>query len=121
MFRVWETGRPSAGPLPVHPNWRRAGIHPVPRLGGVARPDAATAHQCERFISGSPMSKLTALRCAAGVAVLNFIVQLPSVAQSPGRTEAELIAIQKGWADARVKPDIAYLERLYAKEFRVHT
>lgn len=31
----------------------------------------------------------------------------------------ELIRIQNEWAAARVKPDIAYLERLYAREFRV--
>jgi len=68
------------------------------------------------------MSKLTAAltRCAASVAVLAFIVQ-PTVAQSPGDAKENLITIQKQWADARVKPDIAYLERLYAKEFRVHT
>jgi ketosteroid isomerase-like protein len=69
------------------------------------------------------MSKLTAAltRCAASVAVLAFIVQIPTMAQSPGDAKENLITIQKQWADARVKPDIAYLERLYAKEFRVHT
>ena len=61
------------------------------------------------------MSKLTALtRNAAGLAVLAFMVQMPTMAESPGETEKNLIAIQKQWADARVRPDIAYLERLYA-------
>lgn len=67
------------------------------------------------------MKKFVVAICAAGVAVLGLIFLMPSVAQSPGETERELLAIQKQWADARVKPDIAYLERLYAKEFRVHT
>ena len=69
------------------------------------------------------MSKLTAAltRRAASVAVLAFIVQLPTMAQAPSGAKENLITIQKEWADARVKPDIAYLERLYAKEFRVHT
>jgi hypothetical protein len=67
------------------------------------------------------MNRFVAATCAAGVGVLGLIFLMPSVAQPPGETERELLAIQKQWADARVKPDIAYLERLYAKEFRVHT
>jgi ketosteroid isomerase-like protein len=69
------------------------------------------------------MSQLTALltRCAAGAAVLALMVQMPTMAQPLGEAEKKLTAIQKEWADARVKPDIAYLERLYAKEFRVQT
>src|ERR1700761_4937181 len=68
------------------------------------------------------MSKLTALtRNAAGLAVLAFMVQMPTMAQSPDEAEKKLMIIQKEWADARVKPDIAYLDRLYAKEFRVQT
>lgn len=68
------------------------------------------------------MNKSTAaLTCAAGVGVVGLIFLIPSVAQSPVETEKELLTIQKQWADARVKPDIPYLERLYAKEFRVHT
>lgn len=62
-----------------------------------------------------------ALICAASLGVLGLGVAMPSAAQSPAETERELLTIQKQWADARVKPDIEYLERLYAKEFRVHT
>jgi len=53
------------------------------------------------------------------VVSIGLLVSIASLAQSPGETEGELLAIQKQWADARVKPDIAYLEHLYAKEFRV--
>src|SRR5262245_35589826 len=56
-------------------------------------------------------------KCA--VLLLGLFVATSSAAQSPGATEKELLTIQKQWADARVKPDIAYLERLYAQEFRV--
>jgi ketosteroid isomerase-like protein len=47
------------------------------------------------------------------------LIAMSAMAQSPGAAEKELLSIQKQWADARVKPDIAYLEHLYAKEFRV--
>src|SRR5262245_16496872 len=53
------------------------------------------------------------------IVAIEGIPAIPSVAQSPGAAETELLGIQKQWADARVKPDIAYLEHLYAKEFRV--
>ena len=55
----------------------------------------------------------------AAIGVLGIAFLVPGQAQSPA--EAEITTIQKEWAEARVKPDIAYLERLYAKEFRVHT
>jgi ketosteroid isomerase-like protein len=47
------------------------------------------------------------------------LTALPTVAQSAGEAEEQLLTIQKQWAEARVKADIGYLERLYAKEFRV--
>lgn len=52
-----------------------------------------------------------------GVAALALLG--PVRAQSPA--EVQLTAIQKEWAEARVKADVAYLERLYAKDFRVQT
>src|SRR6201999_1042252 len=62
-----------------------------------------------------------AMISAFSVALLAMIFEMPGIAQSSLGTEKELLSIQKQWADARVKPDIAYLERLYAKEFRVQT
>jgi uncharacterized protein (TIGR02246 family) len=38
-----------------------------------------------------------------------------------GAAEQELIELQHRWAAARVKGDTAFLERLYAKEFRIVT
>ncbi|HJU38188.1 MAG TPA: nuclear transport factor 2 family protein, partial [Tahibacter sp.] len=40
-------------------------------------------------------------------------------AQSPGPAEAELIGLQNAWAAARIDGDTAFLEKLYAKEFRI--
>ena len=66
------------------------------------------------------MNKVTAaLVCIAIVAIASLIPPIPGVAQSSNEAEKELLLIQKPWADARVKLDIAYLEHLYAKEFRV--
>lgn len=43
-----------------------------------------------------------------------------SNAQPPtAKIEQELIQIQKDWAEARVKRDVAFLEKLYAKELRI--
>lgn len=54
------------------------------------------------------------------VAALALVFFQPALAQSAGETEeGQILTIQKQWAEARVKPDIGYLERLYAKEFRV--
>lgn len=57
----------------------------------------------------------------AVIGVLGFLALVPSMAQSNGKTEEELIKIQNDWAIARVKGDIAFLERLYAKEFRIQS
>lgn len=56
---------------------------------------------------------------AMGVLALTFLV--PGNARSPEDARKELLTIQKEWADARVKGDVAYLERLYAQELRIQT
>jgi hypothetical protein len=59
---------------------------------------------------------IVALKNAATIGALAFVLVEPTRAQSVGETEkGQILTIQKQWADARVKPDIAYLERLYAK------
>jgi len=50
---------------------------------------------------------------------LALTLSVPGFSQSTSEAEKELLTIQEEWAEARVKPDIAYLEQLYAKEFRV--
>jgi len=54
-----------------------------------------------------------------GALALTFFVS--GHARSPDEARKELLTIQKEWAEARVKGDVAYLERLYAREFRVQT
>jgi ketosteroid isomerase-like protein len=52
--------------------------------------------------------------------LLGVLALTPSWAQSPDEeTEKELINLQNEWATARIKGDVAFLERLYAKEFRI--
>jgi ketosteroid isomerase-like protein len=64
---------------------------------------------------------IAALKYLAAIGTLGFVLFDRAPAQSAVETlKAQILTIQKQWADARVKPDIAYLERLYAKEFRVH-
>jgi Domain of unknown function (DUF4440) len=46
-------------------------------------------------------------------------VAATSMAQSRVEAEKELIRIQNEWATARIKGDVAFLEHLYAKEFRI--
>ena len=67
------------------------------------------------------MSKTAVLVCAVATAIVSQLLFMPSLAQTLNERERQIIAVQKEWADARVKPDIAYLERLYAHEFRVQT
>jgi ketosteroid isomerase-like protein len=55
-----------------------------------------------------------AIVCFGLVAVLSVWAQKPSA-----KDEAELIKIQNDWAAARVKRDVAFLEKLYAKEFSI--
>lgn len=56
---------------------------------------------------------------AAILGALALTILISGRAQTPA--EAQLLTIQKEWADARVRSDIPYLERLYAREFRVQT
>lgn len=45
---------------------------------------------------------------------------ITTFAQTPdAKTEKELLKIQDEWAAARVNRDVPYLEKLYAKEFRI--
>jgi uncharacterized protein (TIGR02246 family) len=44
---------------------------------------------------------------------------VPTWTQPLGETDRELIRLQHEWAAARVKRDVAFLESLYAKEFRI--
>jgi ketosteroid isomerase-like protein len=56
------------------------------------------------------------------VAALSFLMMfaLAGVASaSNDQTEKELISLQHQWAKARVKRDVAFLEKLYAPEFRI--
>jgi ketosteroid isomerase-like protein len=68
------------------------------------------------FLSKTKNKGRAMKKCAAAL-IFAAVVATASMAQSS--VEKELLAIQKQWADARVKPDIDYLERLYAEEFRV--
>ena len=55
------------------------------------------------------------------IAILWLLAPLPNLAQSGTKAEEDLIKIQNDWAAARVNGDIAFLERLYAKELRIHS
>lgn len=68
------------------------------------------------------MIEFTALvKSAAVVVALWLAPTAPGVAQSAGESGKELLRIQDKWAAARVKRDVAYPGRLYAKEFRVQS
>lgn len=60
------------------------------------------------------------VKLAAVTTSLCLVLIAPGWAQSLGETEKELLRIQDEWAAARVNRDVPYLERLYAREFRVH-
>lgn len=60
------------------------------------------------------------VKSAAVITSLCLVLTTPGWAQSLGETEKELLRIQDEWAAARVNRDVPYLERLYAREFRVH-
>lgn len=54
--------------------------------------------------------------------VLTLALCEVSWSQAPGGARLdteELIALQHRWTDARVKRDVAFLENLYSKEFRI--
>lgn len=61
------------------------------------------------------------MKSTAVIASLWLVLIVPGWAQPLGETEKELLRIQDEWAAARVKRDVPYLERLYAREFRVHS
>lgn len=66
------------------------------------------------------MNKLACvIKYVAAIGLLGLMVLVPSCAQSLGETEKELIRLQNEWATARIKGDVAFLENLYAKEFRI--
>lgn len=68
------------------------------------------------------MNKFTGcMKSATVIASLWLALIAPSQTQSPGETEKELLGIQDEWAAARVGRDVPYLERLYAREFRMHS
>lgn len=68
------------------------------------------------------MNKFTGvLKHVAAIGLLELMILASSWAQSSGETEKALLKIQDEWATARVKRDVPYLERLYAKEFRVQS
>jgi hypothetical protein len=60
------------------------------------------------------------LKCSAVAAAFVFSFDATASAQKPSaKVEQELIKTQNDWAAARVKRDVEFLERLYAKEFRI--
>ena len=67
------------------------------------------------------MKKLVRLSKYFAAAVCFGLVAMLSVwAQKPSaEVEAELIKIQNDWATARIKRDVPFLEKLYAKEFNI--
>lgn len=66
------------------------------------------------------MHKFVSVKHAAAASgLLALMVLAPICAQSGDKAEEELIKIQNDWATARVNGDIAFLERLYAKELRL--
>lgn len=48
-----------------------------------------------------------------------MMAQTLAGAQSPEQIKQELLKLQNEWATARIKGDVAFLEKLYAKEFRI--
>jgi len=49
------------------------------------------------------------------------VPHVSAVAQPAGGIEKALLRIQDEWASARVKRDVSYLERLYARELRIQS
>lgn len=49
----------------------------------------------------------------------SLMALMPAWAQSSDQTKQELIQLQHEWATARIRGDVAFLETLYAKEFRI--
>lgn len=55
-----------------------------------------------------------AIVCFGLIAAVSVWAQKPSA-----KVEAELIKLQNDWATARIKRDVAFLEKFYAKEFDI--
>ena len=53
----------------------------------------------------------------AAIGLLGFVGLAPGSAQSISDTEKELTNLLSDWATARIKGDVTFLEKLYAKEF----
>ena len=53
------------------------------------------------------------------VVALGAITELPSHSQSVGADEKTFMVLQRDWAEARKKSDMAFLENFYASEFTV--
>ena len=51
--------------------------------------------------------------------LLALVLALPCFAQTATDAEKELIAIEDEWRTARIKGDVAFLERLYAQDMRI--
>lgn len=49
----------------------------------------------------------------------SLMALIPAWAQSPDQKNQELIQLQNEWATARIRGDVAFLEKLYANEFRI--
>src|SRR5262249_18289587 len=60
-----------------------------------------------------------ATRLLGVTALLPLVLASPRFAQTVPDTEKELIALEDEWRAARIKGDVAFLERLYAKELRI--
>jgi hypothetical protein len=58
------------------------------------------------------------MKYAATIALIGFAF-VPSSAQFANETEQELTKILRNYATARMTGDVAFLEKLYAKEFRI--
>jgi len=59
------------------------------------------------------------MKHVVSLAVLGLVTLMPVWAQSPGKVEKELVKLQSDWAAARVARDVNFLEKLYAREFRI--
>src|SRR5262249_1547144 len=60
-----------------------------------------------------------ATRLLGVTALLPLVLASPRFAQTVPDTAKELIALEDEWRAARIKGDVALLERLYAKELRI--
>jgi len=66
------------------------------------------------------MSKFSGVRkCLVCIALLSLLVPGPSRARSASDTGKEIIKLEDDWRTARIKGDVAFLEKFYAKELRI--